>query len=410
MYLKFISSFAFVLTIVLSLNATGANAQIRINVPKIPKIDGSKTDSGNSNGNLTKQGEGTATSNGKSGKSSDLLYGPMRPNGTPQLIKTSIYVQAQSHNEYWKMKGQRNHSSWVPLVRFDQFYNNDSPLNYTVDYFNPDGSAWYSEKLESSGRNADRTVVYKSPSPWAGTLDTKSTDATGIFSFKITNDATKEVLYQGKFNVDKFSTSNGGPDKNKFGFYVDHDWLMPYGTVGFHHSVSEIGGMPPLVSVWIKGTPDASDLEGRIFYQGKQIGSTKDGGGASDYDERAADMSAAFAPLTRVKRWQFQWKNVLVDNNGTFNRDNFPNAFYIDKNPGNYTVKIYNKGVQIRELEFTVGSDGRFVKPAYSDQVFIPYYTVVLPVKVTSPEEKWNATAWKTESFYANPVSGFGLQ
>jgi restriction endonuclease S subunit len=121
-------------------------------------------------------------------------------------------------------------------------------------------------------------------------------------------------------------------------------------------------------------------------------------------------MSAAFAPLTRVKRWQFQWKNVLVDNNGTFNRDNFPNAFYIDKNPGNYTVKIYNKGVQIRELEFTVGSDGRFAKPGYSDQVFIPYYTVVLPVKVTSPEEKWNATAWKTESFYANPVSGFGLQ
>ena len=410
MYLKFISSFAFVLTIVLSLNATGANAQIRINVPRIPKIDGSKSDSGNSNRNVIKQGEGTATTGENRDRGSDLLYGPMRPNGTPQLIKTSIYIQAESHNEYWKMKGQRNHSSWVPLIRFDQFYNNDTPLNYTVDYFNPDGSAWYTEKLESSGRNADRTVVYKSPSPWAGTLDTKSTDATGIFSFKITNDATKEVLYQGKFKVGKFSTSNGGPDKNKFGFYVDHEWLMPYGTVGFHHSIDEVGGMPPLVSVWIKGTPDASDLEGRIFYQGKQIGSTKDGGGASDYDERAADTSAAFAPLTRMKRWQFQWKNVLVDNNGTFNRDNFPNAFYVDKNPGNYTVKIYNKGVQIRELEFSVGNDGRFVKPAHSDQVFIPYHTIVLPVKVTSPEEKWDAAAWKTESFYANPVSGFGIQ
>lgn len=407
MYLKFIGRFTFLFAALLTVNATGAFAQFTI---KIPKIDKPKPDNVRITADTTKTGNGVSSTTGKGNSGSNLVYGPMRPTGTPQLIKSSIYVQAQTHNEYWKMKGQRNYSSWVPLIRFNHFYNNEKPLNYTVEYFNPDGSPWYSEKLESSGGNADRTVVYKSPSPWAGVLDTKSTAATGTFGFKIINEATKEVLFQGKFKVGKFSTANGGPDKNKFGFYVDQDWLMPYATVGFHHSVSEIGGMPPLVSVWIKGSPDAADLEGRMFYQGKQIGSTKDGGGASDYDERATDMSAAFAPLTRWKRWQFQWKDVLVDNNGTFNRDNFPNAFYVDKNPGAYTVKIYNKGVQVRELEFTVGSDGRFVKPAYSDQIFIPYHHVVLPAKVTSPEEKWNAAAWRTDSFYANPVSGFGIQ
>lgn len=380
-------------------------SQITINIPKIPKIGKPKPDSSR-NGVDTSKTDGTTGVN----SGSKVIYGPMRPTGTPQLIKSTIYVQAKSHNEYWKMKGQRNYSSWVPMIRFNQFYNNEKPLNYTVEYFNPDGSSWYSEKLESSGRNADRTVLYQSPSPYGGILDTKSTAATGIFAFKITNDDTKELLYQGKFKVGKFSTANGGPDKNKFEFFVDHDWLMPYGTIGFHLSIDEVGGMPPLVSVWIKGSPDAADLDGRIFYKGKQIGSTKEAGGASDYDERTTDMSAAFAPLNRWKRWQFQWRDVLFDNNGTFNRDNFPNAFYVDKNPGVYTVKIFNKGVQIRELEFTVGSDGRFVKPAFADQVFIPYHTFVVPVKVTAPDEKWNGVAWKTESFYSNPISGFGVE
>jgi hypothetical protein len=382
-------------------------AQITVNVAKIPKIGKPKADTG-------REGVDSGKKDGNSGTNANgdnkVIYGPMRPTGTPQLIKSSIYVQAKSHNEYWKMKGQRNYSSWVPLIRFNQFYNEEKQLNYSVDYFNPDGSAWYSEKLESSGRNADRTVKYQSPSPWGGILDTKSTAATGMFGFKITNDDTREVLYHGKFKVGKFSTANGGPDKNKFEFFVDQDWLMPYGSIGFHHSIDTVGGMPPLVSFWIKGSPDASDLEGRIFYKGAQIGSTKDGGGASDYDERATDMSAAFAPLNRWKRWEFQWNKVLFDNNGTFNRERFPNAFYVDKNPGVYTVKVFHRSVQIREIEFTVGADGRFAKPTYADQLFIPYHTIVLPVKVTAPDEKWNAASWKTDSFYANPVSGFTIQ
>lgn len=379
-----------------------AFAQISINLPKAPRIGKPKTDT-------NKQPEQTqrVDNNGRTNGSSNL-YKTTLPNGTPVLLKSSVYVQAKTHNEYWKMKGQRNYSSWVPVIKFDLFYNNEKAINYTVEYTNPDGSAWYSEKLEQSSRSsADRKVDFQSPSPYGGVLDTKSTAATGTFGFKITNDDTKEVLYQGKFKVGKFSTANGGPDKNKFQFYVDHDWLMPYGTVGFHFAGVEVGGIPPLVTVWIKGDVSASDLEGRMFYKGAQIASTKDDGGASDYDERTTDMAAAFSPLSRWKRWQFQWNKVLFDNNGTFNRDNFPSAFYVDKNPGVYTVKIFRGGTQIRELDFTIGPDGRFVRPAHSDQIFMPYHTIVLPVKVTAADEKWNATAWKTDSFYSNPITGF---
>jgi hypothetical protein len=73
-------------------------------------------------------------------------------------------------------------------------------------------------------------------------------------------------------------------------------------------------------------------------------------------------------------------------------------------------VKIFRGGTQIRELSFTVGPDGKFVLPAYTSQIFLPYYRIVVPVKVLGTAEKWNVEAWKTGSFYGNPLSGFAVQ
>jgi hypothetical protein len=118
-------------------------------------------------------------------------------------------------------------------------------------------------------------------------------------------------------------------------------------------------------------------------------------------------MSAAFSPSSFWKRWEFQWTKFLVDGNGSFNHDNYPGAFYVDKNPGDYTVKIYRSGAQIRELSFSVGADGRFVQPSYTSQIFMPYYRIILPVKVIGASEKWNVNDWKTDAFYGNPLTGF---
>lgn len=341
---------------------------------------------------------------------SELIYAPKRATNVPVLLKNSIYVEAISHDEYWKMPNQK-YSSWVPKLRFSHYYNNEKSLNYTVEYFNPDGSAWYNEKLDQSSRRAaDETVLFESPNPYE-VLNSKSTAGTGVYTFKITNQDTKEVLYQGKFKVGKYSRANGTAEKNKAGFYVEHDWLLPFGLLGFHHSLDDVGGMMPEVSFWLKGDINTSDLEGRVFYQGKQVASTKDGDGSgvSDYDERMSDMAPAFAPDKRWKRYQFQWNNLRVDNNGSFNREYYPNAHYTDKNPGEYIVKIYRNGTQIRELSFTVGADGRFVIPAYSNQIPLPFYRIILPVKVLGTE-KWDAASWKTEAFYGNPITGFEIK
>jgi hypothetical protein len=392
------------LLFVFGLGAKTVISQFTIKIPKIPKIDKPKT---------VNPSPSDAPERKPSKSGADAVYKNDRPTAVPVFLKNSIYIQAVTHNEYWKMKGQSNFSSWVPAIRFGLFYNNEKPIDYVVEYSGPDGSLWLKDSLERTALSDDRTITYKSQSPYGGILDTKSTNATGVYSFKIINQTTGQADYQGKFKVGKFSASGDGRDKNKFDFYVDHDWLLPFGMIGFHHSDIEIGGIMPEVSVWLNGLVTADELEGRLFYQGKQIATTKEGrgvSGVSDYDERMPRLAPGFAPEKIWKRWQFQWDQFRFDNNGGFNRDNYPNVLYADKNPGEYAVKIYRNGVPIRELSFTVGADGKFAAPAWTKQIPLPYHRVILPVKIIGATEKVNAAAWKTDAFYGNPLNGFSIQ
>lgn len=404
----------FILLVIVTIHFTLSRQVFsQFNLPKIPKIGKTKPGKEGTNGQETTNGNEQNNSETKQKMRADnkLLYTPQRPTSTPVLLKNTVYVQAKTHNEYWKVPKESNYSSWVPEIRFETFYNNDKSLNYTVEFFNPDGTSWFSDKLQQGTSAADRTVRFESSNTYDA-LNTKSTVATGTFSFKVTDQDTKEVLYQGKFTVGKFKTSDR-PQEKKFDFFVDHDWLMPFAMIGFHHSLDEVGGMPPEISVWIKGPVNSDELEGRVFYKGKQIASTKDGDGSSgvsDYDERTTQFAPPFAPLNFWKRWQFEWGNLRFDNNGSFNHDYYPNAHYADKNPGDYTVKIYRNGAQIRELSFSIGADGRFVVPAYMSQMFLPYYRFIVPVKVLGASEKWNPNEWKTNAFYGNPLNGFAVQ
>jgi hypothetical protein len=383
------------------------SAQFTIKIPKLPKIEKPKQEQGKTEDNSQIR---TAAATTNKPQTSDIIYKNMRPTGAPVLLKNSIYVQAETHNEYWKMPNENNYSSWIPMIKFSQYYDNDQQLNYAVEYFKPDGTLWFSETLEQGFRAADWTVSWSSSNPFER-LNAKSAVGTGVYSFKITNQDTKEVIFQGKFKAGKFSTATR-QEKNKFDFFVEHDWLLPFGMVGFPHGDNfETGGIPLEVSVWLKGPVKAEELEGRIFYKGQQINLAQDNiykNTARDYDERTTQFAAPFAPNNTWKRWLFQWHNFRFDNNGNFQRDNYPNAFYADKNPGEYTVKIYRNGTQIRELGFAIGTDGKIVVPNYSDQIPLPFYRIILPVKI-SGTEKWDSVIWKTDAFYGNPISGFNV-
>lgn len=398
----------FAILTVLVFSAIAAEAQFPLKIPKLkiekPTRESPKSEP-NNNGQIQKTNAERQTEQIRDSKN---IYQNQRPTNVPYLVKTSIYIQAKTHNEYWKLPKERDYSSWVPVIEFSKFYNNEKPFNYAVEYFHPDGSFWFSEKLSSVA--SERGVGYASASNSSELLKTKSSAATGVHGFKIINEETTEIFYQGKFKVGKFSTANRPAEKNKFEFYVDHDWLLAFGTIGFHHSDIELGGDPPLVRVWLKGVIKDKELEGRVFYRGQQIASTNDKDGASGASgnfARDTPFAAAYSPLDYWQEWEFQWGRFRFDNNGNFNRSYYPGAHYADRNPGEYAIKIYRNGAQISEMNFAVGADGKFIVPVYAKQIFLPYHAVMLPVKVLGTAEKWNATAWKTDAFYGNPISGF---
>jgi hypothetical protein len=410
--------------IVVALCAQTALTQIRIEIPRlpgVPKVEKPKREQPNPEQPKTESSRSAARQPTTApdeqparaaSSGSKLIYENQYPTSTPVFVKDSLYVQANTHKEYWKFPNQKNYSSWVPTVRFSVFFNLDHKLNYTAEYFNPDGTLWFSEPLKPGLQADDRTLDLNSDrSQSEKLLATKSSAGVGTYGLKITNKDTGEVVFQGKFKVGKFLPPYS--EKTEFDFFVEHDWLLPVGYVGFHYSGFEIGGFPPVVQMWFKNNLPSSDhgLEARLFYKGQQIATTANKGGTVVQEaERASEFAALSPQLHHWRLWSFQWWNFRYDNNGSFNHDSYPNAFYADKNPGEYTVKVFHKDVEVREAKFSVGADGRLVDGGYYKPGFLTYHKVIIPVKVVGAAEKWNPLAWKTDAFYGNPLNAFHVQ
>lgn len=382
-----------------------APAQFPTKVPKI-KVDKPIAETPKTNDSGAQDPIPASSSESKQTKSQ---YGFVRTDARQLLVLDSIYIQAVTDDEYWKMPGQK-YSSWVPKVQFTVFYDYKLSQSYVAEYFNPDGTLWFSEAMEQGRPAADDTVMFKTDRYNTDKIRlTKSTVVTGVYGFKITNKTSGAVVFQGKFKVGKFPREYKG--KNEFEFYVDHDWILPIGTVSFHHSNfsgQDLGfNFPVQISMWFKKNPGSdAGLEARLFYKGQQIATTNR---LEGYEDRASEVGNLSAELHHWKRIQFEWFNekVNVDNGGSYHPDNMPKSFFVDRNPGEYTVKVYQKGVQVREAKFTVGSDGRVVDGGYQKPGYLTYHKVIIPVTVIGTAEKWNAVAWKTEVFYGNPLTGF---
>src|SRR5262245_27095354 len=74
---------------------------------KIAKLKAAKPEKAQAN---TNDSPSTEKLNSKTSDAKHI-YENQRPTDVPVLLKNSIYVQAKTHDEYWKMPGQRNFSS-----------------------------------------------------------------------------------------------------------------------------------------------------------------------------------------------------------------------------------------------------------------------------------------------------------
>src|SRR5882672_2049608 len=284
----------------------------------------------------------------------------------PVLLKYSVQVTAGRLVRYWKAPDAENYWSWLPRVSFLVAGPVMAGTVFTIEFTNPDGSPWYSVDCMSESIAEGRWGVVGTPAITTH-IDKRTTLATGVFGFtiKMKNEVmgTNATLYSGKFKVSKFHVGNNLPAfKNQFEYYIDQDWRLPIGYLWLSPQIDERS--PVLVgTMWFRGESDATTLAAYLFYNGKQIGSTKESTGGADSDLKLLTSGNDKEP--RWERWNFRWNLVRAYNTDTNNK---ASLFLLSSNPGEYEVKVLREGDLVRSLKFTIGADGMFVDNGVAKQ------------------------------------------
>jgi hypothetical protein len=227
----------------------------------------------------------------------------------------------------------------------------------------------------------------------------------GSFGLKITNSKTSELVFQGRFKVQKLLLYPGEAQfRNRSEFFVDNDWNLPIGYVGFSADAGWTNP-PPVVFMWFKGRLEAKDFEARLFHNGQEVASTDDNGIVNIYQYRGENCMK-FADTCRLQQFGFYWKKFIVENS-SWVRAQKPGSIFTRDKPGEYTVRVFHKGIQVREAQFTIDASGRIARNSFSDQMPLNDHKIAVPVRVMGNVDKRSAATWKADAFYGNPLAGF---
>ncbi len=123
--------------------------------------------------------------------------------------------------------------------------------------------------------------------------------------------------------------------------------------------------------------------------------------------------SAAFAFSARATAAQAGGPTLLKRtgwNTDTSSANNTSEIFFLNRNPGEYEVKVLRAGELARSAKFSVGPDGRLVDNGITQKNTLGGLAMILPVKVIGTGDgQWDPNAWKTGAFYGNPLVGFNV-
>ena len=321
----------------------------------------------------------------------------------PTVDKSSIILWTRKLNFYYPKPGQMDDKkcSWLPLMDFKINGPIAAGTTFFIDYTLPGNKPWVSVTLTSTEVPAGGWYTYDR----AGNdiADEKGTMATGLIDFKIRMvnelEGTKATLLTGKINVKKYNFFQ--PDKNKFDYYIDQDWRLPLATIYGNWGEISYGGWvanqaPYLwVDAWFRNELESQAF---VFYKGKKIGS----------NENTSSARSITTFETSTNNWysyHYAIPTILWYNNEEVN--SHPDAFNLSQNPGDYEIKILQKGSLARVIQFKIGNDGKLVDNGYATQVNNKTQWI-LPAKVTGTiDGKWDKKSYEKGAFYGNPLNGF---
>jgi hypothetical protein len=328
--------------------------------------------------------------------------------GGPTLLKRTVAISAKRYLVYWPnpraAEPQYKTWSWTPQVEFELLGPIAGGSQFVFEVQTPDGKPWTSFKLRTPEAGDDEAVTIKGPDLDQNELEKMAITQTGLFPFKIMLKnalaGTNNVFFSGTFKASTYPPDQAIPDyKGKKEFYVVQDWRLPIGLIWYDPRVDE---NVPVISVqmWFRGTHEGEQMEGVLFYKGQQVGSVL-GNNDTEISTGVGD------PQGRWGLWQFQFLKVRGYNQDT-SANNWSGVFFLDKNPGDYEVKVLRQQKLARSATFSVGADGRIVDNGIAKQNKLGGIRMILPVKIIGDQDvSYDPLSWKTDALYGNGLAGF---
>ncbi|MEQ1762329.1 MAG: hypothetical protein ABL984_04185 [Pyrinomonadaceae bacterium] len=333
--------------------------------------------------------------------------------GAPHLLKRTIEVKPRRFLRWWRNPAAAepvyNTWSWAPEIKFAVNGPVAGGSQITVEFDTTDGKPWFTQRMRTPTLDADRWELVDTAEEMSfDTLEKKAiTTPAGLFTFRIRMKnalaGTDTVLFTGKYKISTYSPDPKIPEyQGKKEFFVDEDWRLPMAWLWLNPQGNEDAPILCL-QAWFKNSDSNDQIEAFLFHNGKQIVSSKSG-----TPEQTLTNGVDEKPY-RYSMRMFYFPTVRGSNENRHGAYN--SSFFLDKNPGEYEIKILSKGELARSVKFTVGSNGKMVDNGVVSKNFIGGIRTLVPIQILGTNDgMWNKTAWQTGAFYANPLTGFSAQ
>lgn len=330
----------------------------------------------------------------------------------PTLLKRTVNVSVKRYTRYWKTPTAAepvyNTYGWVPQISFDVLGAIEAGSQLSAEFDTPDGKSWLSYKMQTPELEPDVQKNIRIEDTMSDDeLEKKAVITEGVYPFRIrlknALSGTNTVLFSGKYKVATYAPNQAIPEyKGKKDFYIDYDWHLPVAYVWLNPQNDQ--DVPNLsTQMCFRGAGDTTKLEAYLFYNGKQISKDVAGGNHLKQTMTSAADDAAY----RWTIWQFDFANVAGFNHSQ-SANNYSSKFFLDKNTGEYEIKVLRDNQTARSLKFTVGADGKIVDTKVAVNAKLGGIRMIFPVKIVGAADgKWNATAWTSDALYSNPLAGF---
>lgn len=328
----------------------------------------------------------------------------------PVILKRTIYVYNYRFLRYWPnpkaAEPQYNTWSWIPRIEFEVIGPVPGGSQWVVEFQKPTGAPWISYKCRTDELGDDE--VGKVESPFSPDQDEKNAiTATGLFPFKIhlknALSGTDTVMFEGKAKVGTYPPDQTIPEyKGKREFFVDQDWRLPVAFMWLNPTFDE--DVPPLsVTMWFRGASNGAKLDAFLVRNGQPIATLESTGNNLEGELK----TGVGDPMGTWGR--FTWTFVKIRGfNKNQSESRYPDAYYLDKNPGEYEVRVLRNGKLARVAKFTVGADGWPNDNDVAKNNKMGGVRRIIPVQILGDQDiGYNPLAWKTDILYGNPLAGF---